>query len=605
MCAINGIAGGRGKEDEAVLLNMNSATKHRGPDGTRMFGDRDILLGFNRLAIIDLSENAMQPMQDESGRYTIVFNGEIYNYRELKKELSEYPFKTQSDTEVILAAYSRWGEAAFSRLNGMFALAIFDSKERTLVLARDSVGIKPLYYHFDGSKLKFSSEIKGVLAAGVPRILNREAFGHYLRLQYVPAPLTMFEGVQKLLPGNILRYQNGSIEVRPYKGKWPHSVVPQSFEEARTMTRAVVEEAVQRQLVSDRPVGVYLSGGIDSSVVAWSAAKIHPRINTFSVGFELGEGEEPEKFNADMMLARETSTVFNTTHHEFLLSSSDVLEYFGKTVRHLDEPIGNATAIAQLYLADKVKSTATVVLTGDGGDELFGGYERYRLAYVAKKYGGLIPSFVASRVSKLHHIHLDGVDRFAQLMFQKDAEISRVIARGFELSDTRKLFESEFEGGDIVSNLMRADEKHWLVDEALMRSDKTSMGASVEARVPLLDLEVRALAHAMSDAYKVTPFTTKRVLKEAFADVLPENVRVAPKRGWFSPGAKWLRHPNFVEHADRAFTEEYVPNIREVINIPEVRKMWEDHRAKRSYHYTVLYGLLAFLEWAREYKVTI
>lgn len=605
MCAINGIAGGRGKEEEAVLLRMNEATKHRGPDGTRAFVDDDVLLGFNRLAIIDLSENAMQPMHDESGRYTIVFNGEIYNYRELRKELSEYPFKTQSDTEVILAAYSRWGEAAFSRLNGMFALAIFDSKERSLVLARDVVGIKPLYYHLDGSKLVFSSEIKGILAAGVARRLNREAFGHYLRLQYVPAPLTMFDGVQKLLPGNLLRYQNGSAEVRPYKGKWPHSVVPQSFEEARSMTRAIVEYAVERQLVSDRPVGVYLSGGIDSSVVAWSAAKIHPRINTFSVGFELQEGEEPEKFNADMVLARETSLVFNTTHHEFLLSSSDVLDYFGKTVRHLDEPIGNATAIAQLYLADKVKSTATVVLTGDGGDELFGGYERYRLAHVAKQYGGLIPGFVASRVSKLQHIHLDGAERFAQLMFQKDSEISRVIARGVLLPDTKKLFESEFVGGDIVANLMRADEEHWLVDEALMRSDKTSMGASIEARVPLLDLDVRALAHAVTTEYKVTPFTTKRVLKEAFADVLPRNVLQAPKRGWFSPGAKWLRHPNFVAHADRAFTEEYVPNVGEVINISEVRRMWEDHRAKRSYHYTTLYAVLAFLEWAKEYKVSL
>ncbi|MBX9765542.1 asparagine synthase (glutamine-hydrolyzing), partial [Patescibacteria group bacterium] len=404
MCAINGIVGGKGKGDEALIVGMNAATKHRGPDGSRVFFDSGVALGFNRLAIIDLSEGAMQPMSDVSGRYTLVFNGEIYNYRELKRELSEYPFKTESDTEVVLAAYSRWGETAFSRLNGMFGLAVYDSKEKKLVIARDSAGIKPLYYHFENGRLLFSSEIKAILEAGIPRTLNREAFGHYLRLLYVPAPHTMFTGIKKLLPGHTLTFSEGAIAVAPFRGRFPDAEGAHSFQDAKTLVRKTVEDAVSRQLVSDRPVGLYLSGGIDSSVILASAVKTHPAINSYSVGFSLGEDEQSEKFNADVALAKRTAQHFGATHHEFMLSSEDVLSLFTDAVRHLDEPIGNATALSQLYLARMVKPTATVVLTGDGGDEMFGGYERYRLAHIAERFGGLVPGFLAQ--GKLEHVHL-------------------------------------------------------------------------------------------------------------------------------------------------------------------------------------------------------
>ncbi len=602
MCAINGIAGGRGKGDEPLLLKMNEATKHRGPDGSRTFFDDAVALGFNRLAIIDLSEAAMQPMADALNRYTLVFNGEIYNYKELKRELAEYPFKTESDTEVILAAYSRWGEAAFSRLNGMFALALYDVNEKRVIIARDSAGVKPLYYHFADGRLIFSSEIKAILEAGIPRVLDQEAFGHYLRLMYVPAPRTMFAGVKKLLPGHTLTFSAGAISIAPFRGRWPEAVHAESFPDAARLVRQTVEDAVTRQLVSDRPVGLYLSGGIDSSVILASAVKTHPAINSYSVGFALSEGEESEKFNADAELAKRTAKHFGATHHEFMLSSDDVLSLFTDAARFLDEPIGNATALSQLYLARMVKPTATVVLTGDGGDEMFGGYERYRMAHIAEMYGNLVPKFFAQ--GKLEHVHLSGVDRFSQLMFQKDTEIKGMIAKDFSLPNTKELFENEF-GGDIALSLMNADEKHWLADEALMRSDKMAMAASVESRVPFLDLEVRALARSLPREYLVTPFSTKRVLKEAFRDVLPLELLAQPKRGWFSPGAKWLRHPNFVAHAERAFTPEYAPGVSALVDFASVRRMWEGHREKRAYHYTLLYALLAFQEWAREYKVSL
>jgi len=594
MCAINGAIGG----PQGLVEKMNAATVHRGPDGSRVFVERNVALGFNRLAIIDLSDRAMQPMADVSDRFKLVFNGEIYNYKELKRELSEYPFTTESDTEVILAAYSRWGDAAFSRLNGMFALAIWDAKEKRLILARDPVGVKPLYYHFENGRLLFSSEIKAILEAGAPRVLDQDAFGHYLRLMYVPAPQTMFAGIKKLAPGHTLTFKNGSIEIAPIKGRFPDLMTPGSYAEAIETVRVVVADAVARQLVSDRPLGLYLSGGIDSSVVLACAAKTHPKINTYSVGFELGEGEEPEKFNADAVLAKRTAAYFNATHHEFMLSSGSALDLFGKAVRHLDEPIGNATALSQLYLAEQVKPTATVVLSGEGGDELFGGYERYRLSLIAEKFGWMVPAFLSPRA------HLRGADRFAQLMFQKDAELRSFLSQSYVLPDTRAIFAAEFEGGTAES-LLRADEKYWLVDEALMRADKASMAASVEARVPLLDLEVRALLHQLPLSYKVTPFSTKRILKDAFKGALPQELLTQPKRGWFSPGAKWLRHSNFVRFADEAFSERYAPSVASLFDFPGIRRMWEEHRDRRAYHYTSLFALLAFIEWAREYKVSL
>jgi|CXWL01.1.fsa_nt_gi asparagine synthase (glutamine-hydrolysing) len=602
MCAINGSTG----RDEVLIQKMNFATLHRGPDGSGTFFEDDISLGFNRLAIIDLSERAMQPMGDESNRYVIVFNGEIYNFKELKAELSEYPFTTQSDTEVILAAYSRWGNAAFSRLNGMFAIALWDKKEKRLTLARDVVGVKPLYYHFDGKRLVFSSEIKAILEAGIPRLLNHEALGHYLRLMYVPSPMTMFKDVYKLPQGHTLSFSGGKISIEAFRGMWPPTARPDSYADAVGAVRDTVEAAVARQLTSDRPVGVYLSGGIDSSVVLASASLVHPAIDTFSVGFDLGEGEEEEKFNADSVLAKKTAAHFGATHHEFKLSSEEVLGLFSETVRHLDEPIGNATALAQLYLARQAKPTATVVLTGDGGDELFGGYERYRMALVAETYGSLLPNFITDNFRQLKHAHLSGVDRFAQLMFQKDAELKKILSEAYVLPDTQELFSPDFEASaGIVGQLLRADEKHWLVEEALMRGDKASMGASVEARVPLLDLEVRALAHALPVEYKVTPFSTKRILKDAFKDVLPEEVIHAPKRGWFSPGAKWLRHENFVRFADTVLTPEYAPGVSPLFDFKHLRAVWLEHREKRGYHYTTLFAVLVFLEWAREYKVSL
>lgn len=602
MCAINGF----NFRDEALLERMLRATIHRGPDGTRKFFDgHDVSFGFNRLAIIDLSERAMQPMTDHTGRYTLVFNGEIYNFKELKNELQEYPFQTEGDAEVILAAYMRWGEAAFSKLNGMFALALWDRHERRLTLARDPAGIKPLYYALEGTKLIFSSEIKAILEADVPRTLNREAFGHYLRLMYVPAPETLFAHVKKLLPGHTLVFQNGSYMVEPFRGAWPAYTPPESYQDAVGAVRKTVEQSIVRQLVSDRPIGVYLSGGIDSSVIASAAAKRHEKLNTYAVGFDLAENEEQKKFNADQELARQTAKHLGAVHHEFFFSVRDARTYIEEAVYHLDEPIGNATALAQLFLAKQVKPTATVVLAGDGGDELFGGYERYRLAYLASQYGHYVPRQLQ------HFLHLPSLtlgaeERYRQLMFQKESVIEKVCRGVSPLAATEAVFTRFFSGdGDVRRALMRTDEATWLVEEALMRSDKMGMAGSVEVRVPLLDLDVRAYAHGLPPEYLVNAFVTKRVLRDAFKKDLPPQVFRAPKRGWFSPGAKWLRHTEFEDLFQEVLQTAHKDGLGELLDFAGIRKLWDEHREKRAYHYTILWALLVFLLWAKHYRITL
>ncbi|TSC64205.1 MAG: asparagine synthase (glutamine-hydrolysing), partial [Parcubacteria group bacterium Gr01-1014_106] len=542
MCGINGF----NLRDEALVKLMNERTRHRGPDGTGVFVENGISLGHNRLAIIDLSDAASQPMADQSGRFVIVFNGEIYNYRELKQELeASYQFRTASDTEVILAAYARWGGKCVTRFNGIFAFALWDKETRELILARDHMGVKPLYYYWDGKRFIFSSEIKAILEHDVPRALNREALQHYLRVLYVPAPLTMFAGITKLPPAHTARLKTGKFSVERYWEIPSVSVRTEEWTDTLTEARDVIGAAVRRQLVSDRPLGVYLSGGIDSSIVLAEMATAHKKIDTFSVGFDLTEAEQREKFNADFDLARLTARHFGANHHEVLLASDDVAENFEQMVWHLDEPISNPTNLAMQKIAKFARESVTVVLSGDGGDELFGGYERYRLSCLATSYQR-IPLIVRgwpNFISPFRDLNTPrGIERFMRFLFQKDDVVSRVLAADFFDRDrSMQFFERRFFSAkrDISpeEELMRVDQQSWLVDEALERADKMSMAHAIEQRVPLLDKEVVEFAAGIPTNCKVTPFRTKILLKDAYRGHIPDILLRQPKRGWFAPGA--------------------------------------------------------------------
>lgn len=575
MCAINGISW----KDEKLVALMNEKSKHRGPDGTGVFGG---VLGHNRLAIIDLDERASQPM--EGSRHVISFNGEIYNYKELREELGGHEFKTESDTEVILAGYERWGKEVFSRLNGIFTISIVDKETGETVLARDPVGIKPLYMYEGEKGVAFSSEIKSLLLVSGERKLNKKAFDAYMHTLYVPAPDTLFFGISKFPSGHVGVIKDGKLSVE----KFSYRAVGE-----RGNLKDVVCRAVKRQMVSDRPLGIYLSGGIDSSSVLACAKETGADIHTYSIGFALSDEEESEKFNADAKLAKKISEHFGATHHEFFIKPTEVIDLFKKAVFHLDEPIANATIAPQVALSGFVKDTATVVLTGDGGDEVFAGYPRHLMARRMNFVQKFIPSFLLRLLpGKLGKLGVSDVkDQFALFHFQK--EMGRVLAEN-------AIAPSLVKDGD---SLLDADRKTWLVDEALMRSDKLAMANAVESRAPLLDLEVLDFAKDFPFEKQVTLFDTKVLLKKAFASVLPSWVIKQPKRGWFSPGAKWLRHKDLVKELEEILSPEYHPGTKELFNWSGVQEVFTEHKEKRGYHAPLLLALVMFQLWAKEFDI--
>lgn len=583
MCSINGVTW----EDEGLVQRMNAVTKHRGPDGTAIFKSRGVTLGHNRLAIIDPDPRSNQPMTDASGRYTIVFNGEIYNYKAVRLQLPAYSFKTESDTEVILAGYAKWGKEIFNKLNGPYALAIHDRETGEVVLARDPMGINPLYIAQTPSGWAFSSEIKGLLETGVDRTVDREAFGLYMRTLYVPGPKTMFMGIEKFPAGAVSVIRSGVLQ----KTGIVYQAVstPLDWRDSTGLKKAVTE-AVVRQLLSDRPLGMYLSGGIDSTTVLAAAMTARKEMDTFSVSFALGEGEEAEKFNADATLARRSAKHFGATHHDFVIHPDEAFELLEKAAYYLDEPVGNATSAAQFALSKFAREKVVVALTGDGGDEIFGGYERYRLSRLMDLYQRAVPFGVPGRLGKLNIKTL--ADRFALFHFQKDTEVVDLLA---ELPSVPYMVQAQ-------KNLMEADRTTWLVDEALLRTNKLSMAHGLEPRPPLLDLELVAAAAGLPYNKQVSYTNTKILLKRAFKDVLPEWVINEPKRGWFSPGAKWLRHPVFGKEVDRALAPWYAPATDALFNWGGVKKALAEHRARARYRAPALIALLMFQLWSKRFS---
>ena len=608
MCSINGF----NFKNEDLVLKMNKVTSHRGPDGSGFFCDDNISLGHNRLSIIDLSEAASQPMSND-GKLVIVFNGEIYNFRELKNELMDYPFKTNSDTEVILAAYQKWGKDCVKRFNGIFAFAIWDKDKKELFLAKDNIGIKPLYYHWDGNHFVFSSEIKAILEHNLPRILDIEALNHYLRVLYVPEPRTMFNGIKKFPAGHI-GLLNGKkfITERYWRLQEEGDYLKGSLKETAKIVYEEVEKAVARQLVSDKPLGLYLSGGIDSSAVLHCASRHKKNIDTFSVGFDLAEKEQRDKFNADFYLARRTAKHYGTNHNEVLLSPQNILDNLEKCVWHMDEPISNPTALSMMKLAGFAKQKADVVLGGDGGDELFGGDDRYRLSLAAGYYQKLPNRLrnILSRGGRLQKLNTPaGIDRFALFMFQKDVLLKETINNNFLKFDTKNFFQEKFfsqkNKRSFEEQFMDTDLRSWLADESLMMTDKMSMASGLEIRVPLLDNELVKLAARIPIKHKISLGKTKIVLKEAFRGKIPSFLFDQPKRGWFSPAAKWLRRKELQIKAREILSSSYYNETSLIFNWENIEKILDGHLSGEKYNLNILWSILTFQIWAKMYKIKL
>lgn len=596
-----------------MIKEMVQNTRHRGPDQEGFYCDDAVSLGHARLSIIDLSEKGRQPLWNEDKSIAVICNGEIYNFQEIRQDLQKkgHRFFSQSDSEVILHLYEESGERCLELLNGIFAFCVYDKKKNKLFLARDRFAVKPLYYFFDGKKFIFSSEIKGILAHPIKRVLNQEALRHHFRLFFTPAPFTLFEKIYKLSPAHYLIFRAGEVEIKKYWDISDDLPEIKTKDEAIEGIRFLLKQAVRAQLISDRPVGIFLSGGLDSSSVLAMMRQFLPgKIKTYSVGFEIEV--QQEKYNRDFQLARETAQYFNTEHHELLISALDAKNCLEKVIWHLEEPVPNPIQTATFLLSQLAKKEVAVVLGGDGGDEIFGGYPRYYLNELIDSYQKLpfflrkkVLPFVLEKVLRKEGLGEKlrvpaGVSRYLLFMGQKLNLLSEVLTQEVRQGDTECFLREHYPENkfkDKTKYLMSLDLFCWLSDESLLRSDKMTMAWGLEQRVPILDERLVEFAFRIPTKYKIRGRKSwKRIFKEAMKDYLPDYLLRQPKMGWFSPASKWLRS-DLKDLAFEVLSPDYVYETKELFNFPQIKKILEDHISGRKYNLDIIWSLLTFQIW--------
>lgn len=570
MCGITGIFAFNlvGKFN---LVNIASATKvlsKRGPDHQDIYHDNFVGLGHRRLSIIDTSVVAHQPMWDESKRYCIVFNGEIFNFLELKKELEGRgvtSFFSHSDTEVLLKLFILDKEKCLNKLNGFFSFCVYDREEQSFFVARDRYGVKPLIYLFDEDKFIFASEMKSILAYGVEKELDYTALHTYLQLNYIPAPRTIFKNLKKLLPGHYMTVHRQQIKVDHYytiavdRGE---SAV--DYNSAKEKFKELLEASVQRRLISDVPLGAFLSGGIDSSIVAGLAAKHKPDLHTFSIGFK------DEKFFDETEYARLVANHFKTEHTVFSLTNKDLFEHVHSILDYIDEPFADSSAINVYILSKETRKHATVALSGDGADELLAGYNKHAAFYRAI-HAGARESFVGSMLPlwKMMPKSRSGfisnknrqLQRFAEGMrlsskerywrwagYATESKAFDLFSEQSKANYDRQEFESfkqdllaTLPEKENINHILLTDFNLVLPNDMLMKVDLMSMANGLEVRSPFLDYELVNFAFALPDEFKINPEIRKRIVQDAFKDFLPAKLYNRPKKGFEVPLLKWLR----------------------------------------------------------------
>jgi asparagine synthase (glutamine-hydrolysing) len=557
-----GICGTAGFVNKGLLAQMCKVMRHRGPNDEGFFVDEEAKIGLamRRLSIIDL-DTGHQPIHNEDRSLWVVCNGEVYNYPALRESLERrgHQFRTSTDTESIIHLYEEHGEKCVNYLRGMFAFALWDSKTAKLLVARDRLGIKPLYYTFQYGELIFASEIKALLEwDGISRDVDFEALDSYLTWQYIPAPLTIFRSVRKLLPGHCLIYKHGEVEQKRY---WQLNSVSQTEipdEELPGLFLETLREAVELRLVSDVPLGAFLSGGIDSStVVALMSMLSNEPVKTFSVGFAgWKEGDE-------LGYAREAATCFGCEHHEITVEP-DIAGLLHRVVWHLDEPLADPAAIPTFLISEFASEYVTVVLTGEGADELCAGYKQYAWDRFAP-YFHLLPAGVrdaccqsVSRLPGLKRVkkgleslcvvssdvrRLNWTSVFSPELKTRlyTDQLQRCLSGWNPLTPFYPHF-SDWRGEASLNQWLYVDTKVWLPDDLLMKVDKMSMAASIEARVPYLDHELVEFAAAIPSRLKLKGFVSKYVLKKATSGILPESVIKRKKHGFNLPLDRWFRN---------------------------------------------------------------
>lgn len=640
MCGITGACWTPAGEplSEAVLKRMTDVLVHRGPDDAGFQfssfsgGPGGAALGFRRLSIIDLA-GGHQPLSNEDATVWIAFNGEIYNYRELKPELESlgHRFQTASDTECIVHAYEQWGRDCVQHLRGMFAFAIWDQRERRLFLARDRMGQKPLVYRLAGGRLVFASELKALLQIpGAPRAVDPLAVADFVALQYVPHPRTMLSGYHKLPPAHWAEFNavTGDLIVRRYwqapyarpdsdqASASSDTKIPDSADLRRTLT-----EAVRLRMRSDVPFGAFLSGGVDSTIITGlMQQQSEQKVKTFSIGFSVKQFDERS-------FAREAAVKLGTEHHEFVVDPSAV-EMLPKLTWHYDEPFADSSAIPTMYLSQMTRQHVTVALTGDGGDELFAGYDRYRAVELASRIDRLpsllrapltsslwqwLPSSVRQK-SKLRRVKrfLSAIGQSPQRRYSNwisifdDARRSTLFSTDFQQSlrgyDGASFILDAYQNCNEVDFVQRTtcvDVETYLPCDILTKVDIASMAFSLEARSPFMDHHVVELAARMPIHLKLQHGKGKRILIETFRDLLPESIQTRPKMGFGVPLDHWFRHELRELLTDTLLDSKTLG--RGYFDPAGIRRLVDEHTSSQWDHSSRLWLLLVFELWHRRF----
>ncbi len=621
MCGICGF----NWRDERLIGRMTEVLRHRGPDQHGSHVEDRVSLGHRRLSIIDLSEQGRQPLSNEDGTVWVTYNGEIYNFPELRRELEArgHRFRSHTDTEVIVHAYEEYGRECVHRFRGMFAFAVWDAGADLLWLVRDRIGIKPLYYYLKDGRFIFASEIKAILEhPTVDREVNRQALYQYLGFEFVAAPATMFRDIYKLPAGHEMVVRNGKAEVSPY---WdlsfePRDDAPAGPEEASERILEIMDESVRLRLISDVPLGAFLSGGLDSStIVALMRRHVSGTLRTFTIGY-------PDPSFSELDYAKTVSDLFGTEHHVLMIGDLDA-DLIEESLWHFDEPMTDLSSIPLMLICRRAKEDVSVVLSGEGGDEVFVGYDRFKASRIYRRYFRRIPGplrrgvigplvrLLPDRPQKKGPINMlkrfvdgallpeDGMHLRWQY-FSNDRQDRLLFSEAFraevEFDPFRQIreYRRRCEGTDIVNQEAYVDTRFMMADSVLMKVDRMSMSTALEVRVPLLDHRLVEYLGQCPGDWKLRGNETKGILRDALRGLLPDEITDRGKQGYSLPVKNLLR-----EHLRGFLTEtlDASPILRENMNMDYVHRLIREHMARKQNHNHALWGLLHVAIWHRRF----
>ena len=624
MCGIIGTLNFCSAVDTKKLEEMRDTMPYRGPDDNGVWISEDGLcgLGHLRLSILDPTPAGHQPRIESSGRFVISYNGEVYNYIEIREELEAkgYTFETGTDTEVILSAYVEWGQACLQRFNGMFAIAIFDNETKSLFLARDRLGIKPLYYFQDREQFIFSSEPKAILKGldSIPEI-NVALIDDYMSFGYIPGENTLHSGIKRLMPGHYATLKDGELSVVQW---WDLSFDNQQdngFEACIQESKRLLESAIDLRLRSDVPLGIFLSGGIDSSaVVGLLADKVKEPLKTFSIAYDFGKNFDETQY------ARMVAEKFGTDHHELKITPQQFADFIPEYIHLMDEPVTEAAAISLFFVSKLAKEKVTVALSGEGSDEIFAGYDLYQYMNILEKYRGIVGqkgseifANVSNKVlgkshklSKYLNMATQPLEkRYKGMSTYPDAEKEALYRDDFKLEvDKEKLRTNHGEfsrnlfaknrNNDQLSKMLYFDTKTWLVDDLLIKADRMSMGTSIELRVPFLDYRLVEFAASIPSKYKIKNREGKYVLKKMMEGILPDEIIYRKKMGFPTP-LKMMFQKELKDYAHSLLLSDDT-KLHKFFKIERIRQLVEEHNANKYDHHKTLWQLVVLEEWLRK-----